>query len=53
MKNDSNFKFNRLKNRYHIILYNFFWNCFYRIKHNSCNHSEIHKCDNDVVIYFK
>lgn len=39
------------KNRYHIILYNFFWICFYKIKHNSYNHSEIHKCDNEIISY--
>lgn len=40
------------KNRYHIIFYNFFWICFYKIKHIFCRHSEIDECIDDKIISY-
>jgi hypothetical protein len=39
------------KNRYHIIIYNYIWNYFYKIKHNSCKHLEINKCKDEIISY--
>ena len=41
------------KNRYHIIIYKYFCNYFYKIKHNSCKHLEINKCvgENEIISY--
>lgn len=40
------------KNKYHIILYKYCLNYFYKIKHICRNHSEINKCRDDEIISY-